>query len=77
MAGRIDAMNLAALEAGLARLGVHELEERLELAPLLAPDAPIGTEACHCSCSCDDLPYDPKIDPLLDPRTGRPYGPNL
>ncbi|MFO7608065.1 MAG: hypothetical protein R6X35_02530 [Candidatus Krumholzibacteriia bacterium] len=49
----------ADLEASLARLGVHELEERLELSPLLAAADVQDTDACRCECVCDDTPDDP------------------
>ena len=54
----------AELEASLARLGVRELEERLELSPLLAAGGVQDTDACRCSCECDDTPDDPN-DPLF------------
>ncbi|HPF69310.1 MAG TPA: hypothetical protein PLQ13_01465 [Candidatus Krumholzibacteria bacterium] len=61
------------LEASLAPLGVHELEERLELAPLLAAPGDLQpSDACSCSCSCDDTPDDP-IDQILEQlRTIKP-----
>ena len=58
------------LEASLARLGIKELEERMEISPLLADTGASGTEpnAIENCCSCkipkpgEDLPY-PRIDP--------------
>lgn len=59
----------ADLEASLARLGVRELEERLELSPLLAGADVQDTDACRCECVCDDTPEDP-YDPLYLERRG-------
>jgi hypothetical protein len=53
---------LTDLEASLARLGVREVEERLELSPLLTTGDVQDNDYCHCECTCDttpDLPYDP------------------
>ena len=51
-----DRFTDADLEASLGRLGVREIEERMELSPLLA-DAGIGeTDGCSCSCRCDSVP---------------------
>lgn len=58
------------LENSLARLGIKELEERMEISPLLADTGAPGTEpnAIDNCCSCkipdpgEDLPY-PRIDP--------------
>ncbi|MCP4573733.1 MAG: hypothetical protein GY838_15345 [bacterium] len=56
----------AELEASLDRLGVQELEERMELSPLLA-DGGIGdTDRCSCACSCDWSPSDPGAPDLGD-----------
>ena len=62
------------LAASLARLGVRELEERMELSPLLSDPGVLEPEACQCSCRCDDVPPDPN-DPLLLERIAntRPY----
>lgn len=46
------------LQASLDRLGIRELEERMEVSPLLAaPDTQV-TERCDCSfgCSTVDVP---------------------
>ncbi|HPF34925.1 MAG TPA: hypothetical protein P5571_06550 [Candidatus Krumholzibacteria bacterium] len=42
------------IDESLARLGVEELEERLEFAPILAGDGVVGAHDC-CSnfCSCE------------------------
>lgn len=54
------------LDASLAQLGVHEIEERLELAPLLAAPGELQPgDACQCSCTCDDTPEDP-IQEIID-----------
>ena len=62
------------LAASLARLGVRELEERMELSPLLSGPGELEPSACRCSCECDDVPPDP-TDPLLLDRIAntRPY----
>ncbi len=42
------------IEAGLERLGVRELEERMELSPLLADGGVGDTDNCECTCRCDN-----------------------
>ena len=64
MKRRPDPIPAADLEASLARLGVRELEERMELSPLLAAGDVQDTDFCSCSCTCDDIPDDP-LDPLF------------
>lgn len=44
------AMNL---EDSLQRLGVTDLQERLELSPLLAGDGVGEADGCRCTCECD------------------------
>lgn len=54
-----DLAVLNELEAGLRRLGVRELEERLEVSPLLAPADVSTTDRCTCEISCsgdEDIP---------------------
>lgn len=51
----------ADLEASLARLGVRELEERMELSPLLTAGDVQDSDFCQCSCTCEDLPPDPDM----------------
>lgn len=61
------------LEASLKRLGIRELEERMEISPLLTDTGTTGTDqevpSFCCTCKIPDpfgkdgtLPY-PKIDP--------------
>lgn len=64
MKRRPDPIPTADLEASLARLGVRELEERMELSPLLAAADVQDSDACTCSCVCDDMPDDP-VDPYF------------
>ena len=64
MKTRPDPISAADLEASLARLGVRELEERMELSPLLAAADVQDSDACTCSCVCDDTPDDP-LDPFF------------
>jgi len=63
------------LAAGLERLGVRELEERLELSPLFAGGEMLEPSACRCTCDCDDVPPDPLDPELLDRIVNtRPFG---
>ena len=50
-----DDMNL---EESLQRLGVRDLQERLELSSLLAGTDLVDSDRCTCSCTCDDMPDD-------------------
>jgi len=61
------------LETSLARLGIRELEERMEISPLLTDTGTVGTDrdpgGICCTCKIPNpfdpdgnLPY-PKIDP--------------
>lgn len=69
-ADRVD----AGLEASLARLGVHELQERLELSPLLAAADVQDADACRCECVCDDTPDDPFERLYLEKPTPTGFG---
>ena len=51
----------ARLEESLLRLDIHELEERLELAPLVADPALEGADGCRCFCDCSYDPSDPPV----------------
>ena len=56
-------INQEELTASLARLGIKELEERMEVSPLLAaPDAQ-EFDRCFCESCCSKwdmpMPYDP------------------
>ena len=64
MTRRPDPTPAADLDAALARLGVRELEERMELSPLLTGADVQDSDACRCECVCDDTPEDPN-DPLF------------
>jgi len=70
------------LETSLARLGIRELEERMEISPLLADTGAQGTEdnAIEACCTCKipnpfgpdgNLPY-----PTIDPNPTGPTNPN-
>jgi len=63
------------LAASLTRLGVRELEERMELSPLLAGGGTEAADRCTCSCECDDMPYpDDGVPPVMDdPISGKGY----
>jgi hypothetical protein len=63
----------AELEASLARLGIRELEERMEISPLLTDTGTTGTDqgpsSICCTCKIPDpfgpdgvMPY-PHMDP--------------
>ena len=65
--------NQTELEASLQRLGIRELEERMEISPLLTDTGTVGTdqETSSVCCTCKipnpfdedgNLPY-PRIDP--------------
>jgi len=67
------------LEASLARLGIRELEERMEISPLLADagDMDQGLNRICCTCKIPDpfgpdgiLPY-----PMIDPGPTGPTNP--
>lgn len=63
-------INHEELTASLARLGIKELEERMEVSPLLAaPDTEVFDRCiCETCCSTVDVPtpYDyPGTDPLF------------
>ena len=74
--------NQSELEASLKRLGIRELEERMEISPLLTDTGTTGTDAdvpsfC-CTCKIPDpfgpdgsLPY-----PTIDPGPTGPTNPN-
>ncbi len=64
MKRRPDPTAAADLEASLARLGVRELEERMELSPLLTAGDVQDSDACECSCSCD-VPWDPILEDTM------------
>ena len=51
------------LEAKFARLGIAELEERLEISPLLASDPEGGSGCCSHFCDCRVDPYPQIMDP--------------
>jgi hypothetical protein len=63
-------VNQEELAASLARLGIKELEERMEVSPLLAaPDTEVF-DRCFCETCCSNIelpkPYDyPGLDPYL------------
>jgi hypothetical protein len=50
-------------ERALARLGVQEIEERLEISPVLAVDDPVPADpedgGCCCNYTCKVTPIDP------------------
>jgi|GEM_PF-3340171 len=46
------------LEASLVRLGVQELEERMEVSPLLAGQGVHSMDRCHCEFDCS---YGPEV----------------
>ncbi len=49
------------LEPTLARLGVEEIRERLEVSPLIPAGGDVqGVEGCDCHCDCTM----PKPDPV-------------
>lgn len=79
MAHRHDNRDAADLGASLARLGVRELDERMELSSLLAAGDTQDTDFCHCECTCDDTPEDPTDplvwDRLINTRIFNPMGP--
>ena len=50
------------LEESLQRLGVRDLQERLELSPLLASTELVEADRCTCSCTCDEVPEDLRYD---------------
>ncbi|RKZ11809.1 hypothetical protein DRQ50_12965 [bacterium] len=55
------------LETSLQRLGVQDLQERLELSPLLAGDGFGDADGCRCTCDCDTIPDDVRYDsPMPD-----------
>ena len=54
------------LETSLQRLGVQDLQERLELSPLLAGDGFGEADGCRCTCDCDTLPPDFIDTPMPD-----------
>ena len=67
----------AELEASLGRLGVQELEERMELSPLLADPGVGETDGCTCSCRCDSVPPVGDLPSEFDisrPETALPDG---
>lgn len=51
------------LETAFARLGIVELEERLEVSPLLAADPEDGGGCCSHFCDCRVDPYPEIADP--------------
>ena len=70
------------LEASLRRLGIRELEERMEISPLLTDAGVEGTDrenpSICCTCKIPDpfgpdgtLPY-----PTMDPNPTGPTNPN-
>ena len=74
--------NQPELEASLKRLGIRELEERMEISPLLTDTGTTGTDADVPSfcCTCKipgpfgkdgTLPY-----PTIDPGPTGPTNPN-
>jgi len=62
-------LDTTTLVESLRRLGVTELEERLELSPLLAGSGLEPAEGCRCSCECDDVPNEtyPDNPPMPGP----------
>jgi hypothetical protein len=50
-------------ERTLARLGIEEIEERLEISPVIAGDQPVpedpGDGGCCCSYTCKLTSIDP------------------
>lgn len=73
-----DRFTAAELAASLERLGVREIEERMELSPLLS-DAGIGdTDGCNCSCRCDVTPQEePQIPENIDALLPTPVLPRV
>ncbi len=70
------------LETSLARLGIKELEERMEISPLLADTGATGPEenvaSTCCTCKIPN-PFDPNGDlpyPRIDPGPTGPTNPN-
>jgi hypothetical protein len=71
----------AELEASLARLGIRELAERMEVSPLLVDTGTEGAQANDATvcCTCkipnpwegENLPY-----PTIDPGPTGPTNPN-
>ncbi len=68
------------LEASLARLGIRELEERMEISPLLADTGTTEQDMSNICCTCKipdpfgpdgNLPY-----PHMDPGPTGPTNPN-
>ena len=60
-----DELDNLELTESLRRLGIRELEERLELSPLLVDPGLENADRCECTCSCDDLPT-PDNPPMPD-----------
>ncbi len=62
-ANKVSTMTQEELQASLARLGVRELEERMEVSPLLAASDVQAYDRCSCEgcCSTVNLPT-PVID---------------
>ena len=60
-----DDLDNLELTESLRRLGIRELEERLELSPLLVDPGLENADRCECTCSCDDLPT-PDNPPMPD-----------
>lgn len=52
-------MSREELVAGLARLGVRELEERMEVSPLLAGGGVEVGDRCICEVSCSQIEVKP------------------
>ena len=61
------------LTASLARLGIKELEERMEVSPLLAAADVQTLDRCSCESCCSTIDVPTPYDPVgLDPLTGDP-----
>ena len=68
------------LEASLARLGIRELEERMEISPLLADTGTMDKELPGICCTCkipDPFGPDGTLPwPTMDPGPTGPTNPN-
>ena len=64
-------INQEELTASLARLGIQELEERMEVSPLLAASDTLTFDRCVCESCCSKLDVPTPYDyPVLDPTFG-------
>ncbi len=46
------------IESTLERMGVEQVQERLEISPVIVGGAP-GVDGCDCSCDCTLPPLEP------------------